>query len=249
LGPVNGIHWHMNTENTVEYIAVDEKRQVIPWVRTVRGDGTVKTFKSLDAPADEAALAGHELRKVDCIDCHNRPSHIYYPPFRTVNDAMAAGRLDPSLPNIRGIASRALTGKYAGMEEALSAAGHFVRDQYALNAPAVLREKAGSVERAIDEIRRIYARNFFPEMKVDWRAYPNNIGHMYNEGCFRCHDGRHVTADGEILASDCNICHLVVAQGPRGAVMSDLKGLDFIHPSDIGGAEREMKCSACHTGE
>jgi hypothetical protein len=249
LGPTEGIHWHMNTENKIEYIAEDDKRQVIPWVKATSPNGGVKIFRSTENAVPDSVLSKKEKRTIDCIDCHNRPSHIYYPPFRTLNDAMAHGSISPALPNIRAIASHALTQKYSTNEEALESIPAFVRQQYQENAPDVLRAQAVPLQKAIDEILRQFQRNYFPFMRVDWRGYPNHIGHMYNDGCFRCHDNKHKTADGQVLTNDCTVCHTIVAQGPQGKVESDIRGLKFIHPVDVDGAEMNVRCTECHTGE
>jgi hypothetical protein len=249
LGPTEGIHWHMNTENRIEYIASDEKRQVIPWIKSSNLKGETRIFRSIEDKTPDNVLFQKEKRLVDCIDCHNRPSHIYYPPFRTLNDAMTHGSISPSLPNIRAIASHALTDTYSSNAHALEAIPTFIRQQYEADAPEVLRTQSKALQRAIDEVLRQYQRNYFPYMRVDWRGYPNNIGHMYNEGCFRCHDNKHKTADGKILSNDCTICHTIVAQGPQGQVVSDIRGLKFEHPVDIDGAEFTVKCTECHTGE
>ena len=69
-------------------------------------------------------------------------------------------------------------------------------------------------------------------MKADWRAHPDHIGHKDSNGCFRCHDGKHFAADGKtsIKGSDCNACHLIVAQG-AGEELEKVnpKGFDFFH--------------------
>ena len=250
FGRVQGIHWHMSTTHKVEYMATDHKRQVIPWIRsTDLTTGKAKVFRAVDNPIKTAELNSFETRVMDCIDCHNRPSHIYHPPFRTLNDAMAENRISATLPNIRSIASHALTQEYHTESEALGRIADFVREQYQINAPEVLAKRGAEVESAISELKRIYERNFFPEMRVSWKHYPNNIGHMYNEGCFRCHDNQHATEKGEVLSNDCNVCHTIVAQGPQGKVASNFYGMEFVHPSNIDGAEKSVKCTECHTGE
>ena len=92
------------------------------------------------------------------------------------------------------------------------------------------------------------ARIFFPEMKTDWRTHPNNIGHKDWNGCFRCHDGNHKAADGKktIAASDCNSCHLILAQG-SGEQLKKLNadGYPFFH---IDSEFSEYSCTTCHTG-
>lgn len=248
LGPTTGIHWHMNTANVVRYVATDKKRQVIPWIESTDLTGKTKIYRSIETTIEDAELAKHEKRTMDCIDCHNRPSHIYYPPFRTVNDAMALNRIDSTLPNIRALASGALTQEYRTKDEALRLIPSFVRRELKTHAPEVLRSRANDVDRSIREIMAIYTRNFFPEMKVTWQHYPNNIGHTYDLGCFRCHDNKHVTEDGEVLTNDCNVCHTIVVQGPTSNPQQNIRGMEFVHPADIDGAWRDVPCSSCHLG-
>lgn len=251
LGPTNGIHWHMNDANIVEYVAVDKKRQEIPYVKSTNvATGKVTIYRSTEVEVSDADLAKGEQRRMDCIDCHNRPSHIYHPPFRTVNDAMAAQSIPSTLPNIRSIASMVLTREYVSEDRALAEIPAAVKAQYAKYAPEVLKTRGAEVDKAVTAISRIYQRNFFPEMNVSWTKYPNNIGHMYNDGCFRCHDGKHVSDDGKVITNDCNTCHVIIAQGPtNGRIESNIAGLAFKHPVDVGGAEATEKCTSCHTGE
>lgn len=249
LGPTEGIHWHMNTANIVSYVATDAKRQTIPWIKSTDLSGKTRIFRSLDNPLTDAEAKRYEQRKMDCIDCHNRPSHIYYPPFRTVNDAMAHGSIDPSLPGIRGIASYAMTREFQTTAQAKEEIPRIVRDEYRRGAPGVLSRDKAKLDKSIATILDIYSRSFFPEMKVNWKAYPNNIGHMYDVGCFRCHDNRHVADDGTVLSNDCSICHTIIKQGPQSNPESSLAGLAFRHPADIDDAWKSVNCSDCHHGD
>lgn len=248
LGPTEGIHWHMNTANDVRYIATDEQRQEIPYIESTGLDGRTRIYRARDLDMDDKELQAFEMRKMDCIDCHNRPSHIYYPPFRTINDAMAVDRIAADLPNIRALATHALTFPYTSQEQGMQRIPKIIRDNYRTHAPKLLQQRNADIERSIVEIQRIYERNFFPSMKVDWKQYPNNIGHMYDPGCFRCHDNQHVTDDGEVLSNDCNLCHTIITQGPQGQTVSDLAGLPFQHPADVDEAWRTVPCSDCHLG-
>lgn len=242
-GRAQGIHWHMAIDNTIEYIATDEKRLEIPWVRMTGSDGKVTVFQTTDTKkalkAEDVAKA--EVRVMDCIDCHNRPTHQYHSPERALNEAMTAGLLDTSLPHLKAKASAALTGKYATEAEALDG----IRTRLAAAYPA----GGPSVEQAIAAVQRIYARNFFPEMKVDWRQYPDHIGHMISPGCFRCHDGEHVSEDGRVITKDCNSCHTIIAQGPGRELASVTSGgLEFVHPEDIDDEWKTSRCDDCHEG-
>jgi len=243
LGRVGGIHWHMNINNTVEYVATDHARQVIPWVRVTDGEGNVTVFQSETAPPTEEELASLAPRQMDCIDCHNRPSHVYRAPARAVNLAMSTGRISPGLPSIKLRATQLLTAEYETTEAALEAISAALSSEYGGSAdPAVVEEAAG-------ELRKIYETNFFPEMKVDWRVYPDNVGHTLYPGCYRCHDGQHTSPDGRVITHDCNACHVIIAQGGAEAAETlTPAGLEFVHPVDISELWKVVNCSECHTG-
>lgn len=234
-GPVGGIHWHMNVNNTIEYVATDPARQNIPWVRVTDKQGVVTEFR---APRFTNAVDEAEVRRMDCMDCHNRPAHRYQTPNHAVDLAMQLGTLDRNLAWIKTNAVYALTRTYTNRVQAFQGIATLLATRYP-NDPRT--------EQTIKTVQGIYQRNFFPEMKASWQNYPDNIGHMEWPGCFRCHDGKHKTADGKqtIKANDCNACHTILAQG-TGAELQQLtpQGQKFKHPGD----EVDGACNDCHTG-
>jgi nitrate/TMAO reductase-like tetraheme cytochrome c subunit len=232
--PAGGIHWHILSGNTVEYIATDAARQKIPWVRLTDSQGVVTIYKS---PKFTNDISKYEIRKMDCMDCHNRPSHRYVPPDYAVNQALAKRQIDSSIPWIKTNAVYVLTRKYATEDEARTGIATALSTKYP-NDPRI--------QPAIAVVQQIYADNFFPEMKADWSKYPDNIGHMIWPGCFRCHDGNHKAEDKRVIkANDCNSCHAILAQG-AGAEMEQLTpgGQKFIHT----GGDYDLNCNDCHTG-
>ena len=250
-GPTSGIHWHMNIANEIQYVATDSMRQTIPWVRARnRSTGEVTVYQAAEGALSAEDLARSAVRSFDCIDCHNRPSHIYRPPVRIVDRSLAFGRISAELPMIRTAAIQAMVAPYSSHEAASDSIPLLMRAFYAEKFPAVLQDKATLLDQAIREVTGEYSKNFFPKMKVSWQAYPNNIGHMTDLGCFRCHDGKHVSASGKVITKDCNSCHTILYQG-KDAVPSSLgaQGLPFEHPEDVGDAWKEMNCRECHTGQ
>lgn len=243
-GPVGGIHWHMTVGQKVEYIAAklekgvwvnDETRQKIPWVRSTDGQGVVTEYRTKQFTN---AIDGFTVRTVDCMDCHNRPAHRYQTPEAAVNLAMSSGKIDPGLAWIKTNAVDVLIKGYTNSDQALQ------------NIATVLDKKYPGDKRvkpAIAAVQQIYKDNFFPAMKASWKVYPDNIGHMNWDGCFRCHDGEHKTFDKKrsIKADDCNSCHTILAQG-AGAELNQLTpgGQKFKHPGD----EVNGKCTDCHNG-
>ena len=201
-----GIHWHMNVANEVEYIATDDKRQVIPWVRVKDRTGAVREYTADGVTPDQ--LAKGERRRMDCLDCHNRPSHTMAPtPERAVNDRIASGEIPKTLPFVRREAVKALKTSYASQEAAEEGIARALREFYRTQASDVYTSRRQDIDRAVQTAAVIYRRNVFPEMNVQFGTYPNNIGHTDSPGCFRCHDDNHKAKDGKAIGQDCETCH------------------------------------------
>ena len=180
---------------------------------------------------------------MDCVDCHNRPTHVFLSPDESVDTSMALGRIDPSLPSIKKNAVDMLAADYSTTDEALEKIADTLSKKYASADHA-------TVQRAVAEVQKIYRENFFPEMKSRWKMYPNNIGHFQWPVCFRCHDDQHASADGKKISANCNSCHTIIAQG-NGTELATVsaQGLEFQHPvPDLGDSWKGMKCSDCHNG-
>ncbi|HVW22105.1 MAG TPA: NapC/NirT family cytochrome c [Opitutaceae bacterium] len=238
-GPAGGIHWHMNVANRVEYFASDAKRQAIPWVRVTGPDGSAVVYRTADFKGEPPA---GQIRRMDCIDCHNRPAHRYQSPNDAVDEAIYLGHIDAGLPSIKRTAVEVLTRSYPSQDAARAAISEELHRRY----PATTR-----IVPTIAAVQAIYTENFFPEMKADWSKYPDNSGHLDSAGCFRCHDGKHLAVGDSrrMPATDCNTCHTILAQG-SGAELAKVapEGQAFRHPSsDIDGLG--LLCNDCHNGK
>ncbi len=251
LGLREGIHWHINPEVRVDYIAADEEREQLPWVRyTNLKTGEAVIYQDQDAPLEESQIQEQEIRVMDCIDCHNRPSHSYKPPAFFVNEAMTGGVIPRELPEIKSVAMEICSGEFDDSETAMT----FIREEierfYQENYAEIYSSQKELIEKAIEGLQNAFSENVFPEMKLRWDAYPNHIGHVEFDGCFRCHNDRHASSDGRIISKDCNLCHIISAQGtPDNMEVAQVgQALDFKHPEDIDGAWQEMLCTDCHTG-
>lgn len=249
-GRTSGIHWHVNPDNDVTYTAIDSQRQVIPVINMKLADGTTDEFVTTDS-FDETKLPTGEKRRMDCIDCHNRPTHIYRTPEESINLLMRQGFVSATLPSIRSIASAAFVKQYATEDEAMKGIESKINDAYTLQYPEIGKTRKADIDTAIDNLKKAFSRTIFPEMNVNWRHYPNNVGHYAYAGCFRCHDGKHVSKKtGKTISKDCNSCHIILSQGPSDMLTSlSPKGEQFQHPVDIGDSWKEMNCNECHTGE
>jgi len=242
-----GIHWHMNINNKMTYIATDEQRQVIPWVRMTDSKGNVTDFVTKDNPPTAEQIDKATKRQMDCIDCHNRPTHIFTSPDLSVDRSMVAGSIDPALPYIKTQGVEALTGDYKTQDEATKAIADKIKKFYADKYPQIATSKAEQINKSIEELQRIYSTTFFPVMKVNWKTHPTNIGHMYSPGCFRCHDGNHVSKAGKVISKDCNSCHTLLDQEEGSTHLAAMQEQQFKHPVDIGDLSA-VNCADCHTG-
>lgn len=250
LGLQEGIHWHINNDVRVEYAATSDDRQSIPWVRyTNLKTGEVQVFEDSDYPLESGQLDTLEIRTMDCMDCHNRPSHDYKTPIHFVNNGITAGEIPKELPEIKMLAMQVLSPDYATKDSAFMAIDAQIREYYASSYPELYESDIQMVEQAIKGIQDGYSKNIFPEMKVRWNAYPNQIGHLEFEGCFRCHNDRHTSESGKKISMDCNLCHTIIGQGTPDSMMvvSGLnESLEFFHPNDPDGMWKEALCSDCH---
>jgi hypothetical protein len=249
-GPTSGIHWHMNISHEVTYAALDRERQIIPWIRSRTPTGKETIYRSTEITVSDDSIAKSFQRRMDCLDCHNRPSHIYHPPARSVNHVMALGWIDPKLPDVKGVAVKALEFPYSTKQIGIDSIKTYIEGYYKETYPTLMSTKSNEIEKTVAEVQKIFSRNYFPEMKVSWKKFNDNIGHLYYPGCFRCHDGKHVSDDGKVLSRDCNTCHTILAQQfEQDTLRLSLGGVEYHHPVDIGDAWKEMNCSDCHNSQ
>ena len=219
-----GIHGrHLAAAERIEYVSTYGRRQVIPSVTYTQDDGKKVEYVSDEVKATPAELARAERRKMDCVDCHNRPTHAFEMPERAVDQAITAGRIDRQLPYIKKQAVAALRVEYPDRATASAKIPQAIDDFYKAKYPETYQSKRPIVETAAQQVTAIYLRNIFPEMKITWGTHPNNIGHDDFLGCFRCHDGKHKAADGRIINDDCSACHQILAMEEKDPkVLADL---------------------------
>ena len=246
-GSPSGIHWHMNISNQVTYVATDEKRQNIPYIHVKDLQGRVTEYFAKDSTLTKEQIAKATRRRMECVDCHNRPTHIYVAPDQAVDQALLARRIDVSLPFLKQTAVSALTNTYKTTDEAMDGIATEVHKFYSSKYPNLEKTKEIEIRNAIGELQRIYRSTTFPEMKLDWKTHNNNIGHFYFLGCFRCHDGQHVSPDGKVVRKDCDTCHTVLSQQEGDALPVTAEGMPFKHPVELGDLTA-VNCSDCHTG-
>jgi len=248
----SGIHWHMLAEKQVTFVAADSAQQIIPLVYEKLEDGTVveyrlEGFEEGDLPSGEQ----HEERLVDCVVCHNRPTHIFNSPDRAMDKALFGGAIDPRIPYIKRVGVEVLVKDYESKEAAVQQIGEGIREFYSSEYPVLMTTMGGEIADAVKAVTEIYRDNFFPVMNVKWRDYPDNIGHWIFPGCFRCHDGKHVSEDGLVIRRDCVICHTMPESAPSEHWAAAIPGgvqWESWHPWDLKYQHAEMNCDRCHDG-
>jgi cytochrome c553 len=241
------MHWHYAVAKQIEYGTADPKREVIPWIRAIGFDGKARIYRIKDGNASDKEPTPEQKRVMDCIDCHNQTGHGFYPADQIVNLLISKKLIDPSLPGIKGVAVKVLEDTYASQKEGFYAIGTTLSDLYQKKYPDIYSSKNAQINQAITEIQNLYKLNYDPAMKVSWRNFPSNQGHMYSLGCFRCHDGNHVSNDGKVLSKDCSLCHLLIKPRiEKEHKRALLTGDTYPHPVDIGDSYKETNCSDCH---
>jgi hypothetical protein len=219
-----GIHGrHLAAAERIEYVSTDGRRQVIPRVTYTEDNGKKVEYVSDEVKTTPADLARAERRKMDCVDCHNRPTHAFELPERAVDTAITAGRIDSQLPFVKKQAVAALRLEYPDRATASEKIPQAIVDFYKTKYPETYQNKRPIVETAAQQVKAIYLRNIFPEMRITWGTHPNNIGHDDFLGCFRCHDGKHKAPDGRVINDDCSACHQILAMEEKDPkVLADL---------------------------
>ncbi|HKE24436.1 MAG TPA: NapC/NirT family cytochrome c [Bryobacteraceae bacterium] len=203
----SGIHGaHLGPGIRIRFGATDSSRQSISWVEYHNDTtGEVRRYAAADPPGDSPQV--QPQFEMQCVDCHNRPAHTFDLPERAMDKAMAAGQIPISLPFIKKKGVEVLRTEYATREEAATKIPAALTGFYQQNYPALFAQQPQTVSRAAAGVLAIYNRNVFPDLKVTWGTYPNNLGHTDFPGCFRCHDGAHTAQGGNAIAADCNACH------------------------------------------
>jgi cytochrome c5 len=249
-----GIHWHI--ENQVYYYASDTLEQNIPYVKVIDDAGNQTEYVDVTSGFDTATVDETQLKRMDCITCHNRITHRVYTPEESVDRALQVGAISTEIPSIRSQAIEVLRAVYATQEEGLAGIEKLT-DYYKTNYPDYYAANQGKIDEAVNEVKTIYNNSVFIDQKSDWNSHPNNIGHFDSAGCFRCHDGKHLNSDQQAVRLECNLCHSIpIVTGPQ----------DFLTKIEISkGPEPQSHlnanwislhnqvfdatCSSCHTTE
>jgi hypothetical protein len=249
LGLIEGIHWHINPDVNIEYISENDKRENISYVKyTNKSTGEVTIFRNDENPISDSLISVLSTRTMDCIDCHNRPSHNYNSPTVYFDKAMLTGSVSKNIPFIKKVTMDILKEPFSDKDTALMKIEEGITNYYKSDFNDFYNNNKEIINNSISSVQKAFSQNTFPKMKVTYDLYPEHIGHLESDGCFRCHNGKFKAENGRTITRDCTLCHTIVGQGQKGTMeYSNIKGnLEFRHPVDIGTAWQEANCSECH---
>jgi nitrate/TMAO reductase-like tetraheme cytochrome c subunit len=220
LGGIHGAH--VGPGITIRY-GSDPSRQKMNWVE-YSDSRTGKKTLFVDQKTNPKTVNAASGRVMDCIDCHNQPSHEFHLPGDAMDEAMAAGGIPPSLPFVKKEGLSLLQAKYSSQSEAAQKISEGLVGYYRQNNPQVLSQHRAEVSQAVKGLVAIYDQNVFPKMNVTWGTYPNNLGHMNFPGCFRCHGALHEASDpAKMVPQDCSTCHNLLSMGEaKPKILTDL---------------------------
>jgi formate-dependent nitrite reductase cytochrome c552 subunit len=223
-GAYGGIHGaHLGPGIRIRYAAADKKRQEIPWVEYRSATGTRTYVASGAKPESIGAMPVFEMQ---CVDCHNRAAHSFETPERAIDDAMAHGEIATGLPHVKKAGLELLKGSYSSGDEAAQKIPAALASFYQRQLPEAAAKRSEEIRFTGQSVAAIYRRNVFPDLKVTWGTYPNNMGHTDYPGCFRCHDDSHSTSDKKTITQDCGSCHQSLAVEEASPEILKTLGLD-----------------------
>jgi nitrate/TMAO reductase-like tetraheme cytochrome c subunit len=249
FGLREGIHWHINPSVNIEYISEKDKRENITYVKyTNKSTGEVTVYRNDANPISDSIISSSTARTMDCIDCHNRPSHNYNSPPVYFDKAMLTGAISRNIPFFKKVTMGILRETFRDRDSALLKINDSITKYYKSDYNDFYLKNKDLINSSIASVQKAFVQNTFPKMKVTYDNYPEHIGHLESDGCFRCHNDSFKAANGRKITKDCNLCHTIVGQGKNGIMeYTNIKeNLEFHHPADIGTAWKEANCSECH---
>ncbi len=251
-GTSEGIHWHINPDVKIQYRESSSDREYIPWVTYIdlkTGDTII--YINEEDPMDAETFAATPARTMDCMDCHNRPSHQFLTPQDYIDDAISRNKISVDLPQIKFITMSIFANPFDNLDTAKAYTTNTILSFYKDNYPEIYKNKLPLIKKSIVGVIEAYSSNNFPHMGADWDHYPSHKGHVEYNGCFRCHDNNHISpTTGRKISKDCNLCHSILKQGFKDNMSYSTidSALRFVHPvilEDVD-LDKDDLCVDCH---
>ncbi len=218
------IHWHVHPGNKVIFISEDEKREDIHWVRFERSGEEPKEYFYTGKELSSQEMAHAKKRTMECIDCHNRPTHIYQMPDEVLDNILSQNKDFQKIPFLKKAGLEVFQKKFSEQEIKKKAIAKELFVWYKNHQSETDGVNKSHLKMVAKEIQKGYRLNNWPEMEITWGTYPNHLGHLHFPGCLRCHDNTHRTKDGTAINADCNLCHDILSiKEKEPGILKDLK--------------------------
>lgn len=208
-GERSGIHWHIGEQNKVFYTSIADNRDKMIRIRSLQPDGSYKLFTNQSE--SHTADADQTYRIMDCVDCHNRATHIYEEPGEALDHRLSQGKGDRSLPFLKREMLHAITINYPDNPAAMAGIRNHLTGFYQREYPEIAVVEDDGIEEAILLAQAVYSRNVHLYMDIEWNTYPAFIHHHRETGCFRCHNEHMSDEKGNMIQYDCTLCHSILA--------------------------------------
>src|ERR1700747_2060448 len=139
--PISGIHGaHFGPGVHIRFVAADPARQTISQVEYQnQATGDHRTFVSSDPPNSSKGVSSFEM---ECVDCHNRPTHTFDLPERAIDKALSLGEIPVSLPFIKKQSVEVLKANYVTSGEAATKIPAALATFYQQNYPDVYARRS-----------------------------------------------------------------------------------------------------------
>ncbi len=249
-----GIHWH--NENPVYFYTTDPEQQNIPYIRMTTADGKTVEYIDSEVNFDPKSIDESKLQTMDCITCHNRTAHDILSPEEAVDQMMARNIISPTIPEIRKQAFVVLSASYKSQTEAMLGIDGLL-PFYQSRFADFYNKNEEKIKATVAALKGYYQGAVFYDQKMDWETHPNNIGHKDSPGCFRCHDGKHITVQNEAIRLECNICHSIPVVSTSTELVTNIPVSQGVEPPSHKNVNwitlhRQVfdnTCEGCHTVE
>jgi len=225
----SGSHWHVDETNEVRYASIDDKREEMVWVELRQKDGSFKKYTNDKIHIQQVEESS--VRTMDCVDCHNRATHIYEESDVAIDERLRIGLASTDLPFIKNTIYSAITSSYPDRIKAKKGISAYIRNFYRRQYSDLYEKNIEEVEKAVTVAVSIYERNIHPGMNISWGSYPTHLGHRDGNGCFRCHNPYMKDEEGVSISMDCTLCHSILAVDED----EPFKYIKIIEGSDLSG--------------
>ena len=214
------IHWHVSENQNVSFISSEDHKEIYEVTLTDQ-QGKEIVFKRQDVP-EGAKASGVHRNIMDCMDCHNRPTHVFLCAEDALDKKLVEGVIPREIPYIKRQALKAVNGKYASQDAARRGIAKELMDWYREHYPELVQKSEDAFKVAVKGVQMAYVENVYPRMNIGWETYMSFSCHRNDSGCFRCHNNDFATEAGRKITQDCDACHIILVEEEPARDISDI---------------------------